>query len=81
MPRLTEGVSQRVLQGMLCVQLGGGVGAACVCMQAKSLQLCPTLCDPIDRTLPGCSVHGTLQARILESVAMLSSRGSSKPRD
>ena len=33
---------------------------------AKSLQLCPTLCDPIDCGLPGSSVHGTFQARILE---------------
>ena len=33
---------------------------------AKSLQLCPTLCDPIDGSPPGSSVHGTLQARGLE---------------
>ena len=43
----------------------------------KMLQLCPTLCDPMDCSLPGSSVHGTLQARILEWIAMLSSRGSS----
>ena len=53
----------------------------CVCACAKSLQLCPTLCDPIDQRLPGCSVHGILQARVLEWVAMSSSRGSSQPRD
>ena len=35
-------------------------------MCAKSLQLCPTLCDPMDCSLPGSSVHGILQARILE---------------
>ena len=40
----------------------------CVC--AKSLQLCPTLCDPMDYSPPGSSVHGILQARILEWVAM-----------
>ena len=34
-------------------------------------QLCPTLCDPMDCNLPGCSVHGILQARILEWVALL----------
>ena len=39
-------------------------------MCAKSLQLCPTLCDPVDCGLPGSSVHGILQARILEWVAM-----------
>ena len=40
-------------------------------------QLCPTLCDPMDCSLPGFSVHGILQARILEWVAMPSSMGSS----
>ena len=47
-----------------------------MCVRAKSLQLCPTLCNPIDCSLPGSSVHGILQARILESVAMPFSRGS-----
>ena len=37
---------------------------------AKLLQLCPTLCDPIDGSLPGSSVLGILQARILEWVAI-----------
>ena len=41
----------------------------------------PTLCDPMDYSLSGSSVHGILQVRILEWVAMLSSRGSSRPRD
>ena len=44
-------------------------------------QLCPTLCNPINCSLPGSSVHGILQARILEWVAMPFSRGSSQPRD
>ena len=35
------------------------------CMSAKSLQLCPTLCDPMDCSPPGFSVHGMLQARTL----------------
>ena len=47
----------------------------------KSLQLCLTLCDPMDSSPPGSSVHGILQARILEWVAMPSSRGFSQPRD
>ena len=38
---------------------------------------CLTLCDPVDCSPPGSSVHGVLQARILEWVAMLFSRGSS----
>ena len=52
-----------------------------VCVHAKLLQLRPTLCDPMDLSLPGSSVHGILQARILEWVAMPSSRGSTQPRD
>ena len=39
-------------------------------MHAKSLQSCPTLCDPMDCNLPGSSIHGILQARPLEWVAM-----------
>ena len=52
-------------------------------MCAKSLQSCLTLCNPMDCTLPGPSVHRILQARILENswVAMPFSRGSSQPRD
>ena len=45
-----------------------------------SPQSCPTLCNPIDCSPPGSSVHGILQARILEWVAMPSSKGSSQPR-
>ena len=52
-----------------------------VCMHAKSLQLCPTLCNPMDCRPPGSSVPGILQARILECVAVPSSRESSRPRD
>ena len=44
-------------------------------------QSCPTLCDPVDCSLPGFSVHGILQARILEWVTIFFSRGSSQPRD
>ena len=40
---------------------------------------CPTLCDPVDYSLGGSSVHGILQARILEWVVMSSSRGSPDP--
>ena len=38
-------------------------------MCAKSLQSCPTLCDPMDRSPPGSSVHGISRARILEWAA------------
>ena len=50
-------------------------------VHAKSLQSCLTLCDPVDCSPPGSSVQGILQARILEWVAMPSSRGSSRPKD
>ena len=43
-------------------------------------QLCPTLCDPVDSSLLGSSAHGIFQARILEWIAMPSSRGSSSAR-
>ena len=46
-----------------------------------SAQSCLTLPDPTDCSPPGSSVHGTLQAKILEWVAVSSSRGSSRPRD
>ena len=52
------------------------------CMRAKSLQLCLTLCDPTDYSLPGLSsVHGILQARKLNWATEPASRGSSWPRD
>ena len=43
-------------------------------MKGKVAQSCPTLCDPMDCSAPGSSVHGIPQARILEWVAMPSSR-------
>ena len=54
---------------------GGGSG---VC---PFVLLCPTLCDPMDCSTPGTSVHGISQARIPEWVAISSSRGSSPLRD
>ena len=50
-------------------------------MHDQSLQSCLPLCDPVDRSPPGSSIHGILQARILEWVAMSFSRQSSQPRD
>ena len=51
------------------------------CVHAKLLQSCPTLCNPVNCSPPGSSVCEILQARIVEWVAMHSSRGSSQPRD
>ena len=66
--------------------LSSGVGSLSVPGKKKKVkvsvaQLCPTLCDPMDCSLPGSSVHGILQTRILEWVAIPFSRGSSWPRD
>jgi len=44
-------------------------------------QLCLTLCDPMDSSLPGSTVHGIFQARTMEWVAISFFRGSSQPRD
>ena len=44
-------------------------------------QLCPILCNPMDYSPPGFSIHGIFQARVLEWVAISFSRGSSWPRD
>ena len=48
----------------------------CLCAQSR-----PTLCNPVDYSPPGSSVHGLSQARILKGVAISSSRGSSQPRN
>ena len=54
----------------------------CVCLCARThAQSCPTLCDPMDCSLPGSFVQGIFQVRIPEGVAISCSRGSSKPRD
>ena len=50
-------------------------------MHAYLLQLYPTLCDPMGCSPPGSSVHGILQARILDWVVIPSSKGLSQPRN
>ena len=55
--------------------LGKGLLKRYVC--AQSLQSCLTLCNPMDYSLPGSSVHGISKARLLEWVAISFSRGSS----
>ena len=67
-------------------ELGAGnqQGTPCLAeagMCVLAAQSCPTLCDPMDRSLPGSALHGILQARVLEWVAVSFSRGSSQPRD
>ena len=52
-----------------------------LCDISELAQSCPTLCDPMDCSPPGSSLHGILQARIVEWIAISFSRGTSRPRD
>ena len=63
------------------VKMVGFILCMCACVRAKSLQSCPTPCNPMDCSQPGSSVHGIPQARILQRVAMPSCREYSQPRD
>ena len=49
--------------------------------ESEVSQSCPTLCDPMDCSLPGSSTHGIFKARVLEWGAVFFSRGPSRPRD
>ena len=48
--------------------------------ESEVAQSCLTLCDPMDCSLPGSSVHGVFQATVLEWAAISFSRGSSRPK-
>ena len=63
-----------IIIGRTCGQSGLSAAAAAAAA-AKSLQSCPTLCDPIDSSPPGSPVPGILQARTLEWVAISFSSG------
>ena len=69
----TQAIEMCVLFKPLCLKLF----FCCCCSVATS---CPMLCDPMDCSPPGSSVHGILQARVLECAAISSSRGSSPPK-
>ena len=71
----------KVCKKEICLSFSISNNILCACMLSQSLQSCLTLCHPTDCSPPGSSVHGILQTRILEWVAMTSSRGSSWPRD
>ena len=53
----------------------------CFAFSVLLAQSCPTLCNPVDCSWPGSSIHGILQARVLEWVAIPFFRGSSQPKD
>ena len=71
-----------------CIRWPLRISLLCVCWYiCKLLYMClhaesrPALCNPVDDSLPGSSVHGILQVRVLEWVAISYSRGSSQPWD
>ena len=65
-------------QHLVCVYV---CACMCVCMCVLVAQSCATVCNPVDCSFPGSSVHGILQARVLEWVAFPFSKGSSQPWD
>ena len=69
--------SPALADGFFTTETPGKAYLSHLCVHVKSLQLCSTLCDPIDCSPPGFSVHGILQVRALEWAAMPSPRGSS----
>ena len=80
------GVSLKIVHPLVKVEkINGGAdrrgGKNTQKSESEVAQSCPTLCDPVDCSPPGSSVHGILQARVLEWVAISFSRGSSRPRD
>ena len=62
-------------------QVGRRLHSEFLCEVSEVAQSCPNFCHPMDCSLPGYSVHGIFQARILEWVAISFSKGSSQPRD
>ena len=76
----TQGLNPGLLhcrQILYCLRHQGSPGVGV----SEVAQSCPTLCDPMDCSLPGSSIRGILQARVLEWVAVSFSRRSSQPRD
>ena len=65
---------------LICCR-SGVLNPGCTLKWSEVAQSCPTLCDPVDCSPPSSSVHGILQARILEWVAISFSRAPSRPRD
>ena len=59
--------------------VGYSWGEVCACMLSHFSRV--QLCDPMDYSLPGSSAHGILQVKLLDCVAIYSSKGSSQPRD
>ena len=67
----------RLVKAMVFPIVMYGCESRTIKKESEVAQLCPTLCDPMDCSLPGFCVHGIFQARVLEWVAISFSRGSS----
>ena len=68
------------MEGLRIISKGHGVPFWSNESESEVAQSCTTLCDPMDCSLPGSSVHGIFQAIVLEWIAISFSRGSSQPR-
>ena len=78
--------SSQLTRGETCISLSLEVQLVCILpppvrSEVKLFSCVMTLCNPMDCSLPGSSIHGIFQARVLEWVAISFSRGSSRPRD
>ena len=78
--RFSRGTS-RIKPGSPIMQVDSLTSWATTEAQSEVIQSCPTLCNPMDYSLPGSSVHGILQAIVLEWVGISFFRASSLPRD
>ena len=78
----TEAGCHALFQGIFPTQIKPPISCiSCICCCCSVTQSCPTLCNPMDYSPPGSSVHGIFQARILGWVAIPFSRVSSRLRD
>jgi len=76
------GTDISIVYAIMCISsVGVPIHVRVLCMGSNSLQLYPVLCNPMDHIPLGHSVHGILQAKILEWVAVPYSRASSQLRD
>ena len=77
----TEKPDELWSMGLQRVRHDGVTEKVKVKVKVKVAQPCLTCCNPMDYSLPGFSIHGIFQARVLEWVAISFFRGSSRPRD
>ena len=80
-PGIESPVAPALAGGFFTTEPPGNLLRKMKVKESEVIQSCPTLCDPMDCCLPGSSVHGIVQARILEWVAISFSRRSSQPGD